>query len=168
MDQAVTGNLIIKNTAAVGTIKDAGTASGISVGGTANFVLTGAGAGYVYLTDANDTFGSLQLNTTGTGASTILENNNTVLAAGSIVSGPLTVTTYGTITNATTGGSIFQGTLTLNASGAITLVNPLLVDGVLTVNSVGVENLGGLSLLGNLNNQTVVFNAAGTYTKPAP
>lgn len=162
------GNLTVTNSAAVGTIKDAGTASGINVGGTADFVLTGAGAGYVYLTDANDTFGALQLNTTGTGTSTILVNGNTVLGAGSIVGGPLIVTAYGTITNSASGGSIFQSTLTLNALTGITLVHPLLVDGVLTVNSIGVENLGGLSLFSDLNNQTVVFNAAGTYTKPAP
>src|SRR5208283_1362229 len=54
---AVTGNLTVTNSAANGIIKDAGTAYGITVGGTADFILNGAGIGYVQLTDANDTFG---------------------------------------------------------------------------------------------------------------
>lgn len=162
----VGGNLTITNTNANGTIKDEGSNSGINVTGEASFDEKSSGTGFVSLTDANDTFGSLQM-TTGTGSSTVLENNNTVLAAGNSVNGALTVTTYGTITNSTNGGSVFANTVTLNSTAGITLTPPILIEGQLTVNSGTAEtNLGALSKASNLNGIAPKNLGTGTYVAP--
>jgi hypothetical protein len=165
----VTGNLTVTETGNGGSMKDSGSLSTITVGGTFAALETGTGASSVVFSGINSTFGAVQLKA-GSGTSSLLDNGPLVLVQGSIVGGPLTLTSATNITTSGPGGSTFGSTVNLVASGSIVISSPVYITGVLTVDAIaGPTNLSFLSTVANLNNQTVV-NAgnASNYTKPSP
>jgi uncharacterized protein DUF5649 len=168
----VTGNLTVTNPTSGAYIKDAGSSSTITVGGTFAALGKTSGAGYVLFVGAASTFGAveIQAGTGGAITSSLLDNGPLALAPGSSVAGPLALTSAGNITTIGTGGSTFNGTLQLVASGSIVISNPLYITGVLTTDAIaGPTNLSFLSKVANLNNQTPV-NLGNTtnYVGPSP
>ncbi len=162
------GNLSIKNTLGTGEIKDS--PGNLTVTGTVLFDTTTAAASKVNIGSSTANFGAI---TFRSGAVTIVENADLNLAAGSVATGAVSLTSSGNITSSGNGGATFQNKLDLNASGGITITNPIFVNGVggvapgLTFRALGVVNLGALSLAGNLNGIAPVNLGASSYTPPA-
>lgn len=167
----VAGNLTVTNNQVGGYIKDAGSSSTITVGGTFAALGKTTGAGFVQFVGAASTFGAVEVQA-GTSASSLLDNGPLAMAPGSAIGagGSLTLTSAGNITTIGTGGSTFGGNLELVASGSIVVSNPLFVTGVLTVDAIsGPTNLSFLSLVANLNSHAPVnLGNASNYTGPSP
>jgi len=145
------GNLSIKNTQGTGEIKDSpGT---LTVAGTVLFDTTTNTNSKVNIGSSTANFGAI---TFRSGAVTIVENADLNLAAGSVATKAVSLTSSGNITSSGNGGATFQDKLDLNASGGITITNQIFVNGAagvapgLTFRALGVVNLGALSLAGNL------------------
>lgn len=163
------GNLSIKNTLGTGEIKDSpGT---LTVAGTVLFDTTTNTLSKVTIGSSTANFGAI---TFRSGVVTIVENADLNLAAGSVATKAVSLTSSGNITSSGNGGATFQDKLDLNASGGITITNPIFVNGAagvapgLTFRALGVVNLGALSLAGNLNSIAPINLGASSYTPPAP
>lgn len=161
------GNLSIKNTLGTGEIKDS---PGIlKVAGTVLFDTTTNAASKVNIGSSTASFGAI---TFRSGAVTIVENADLNLAAGSVATGAVSLTSSGNITSSGNGGATFQNKLDLNASGGITIINPIFVNGAggvapgLTFRALGAVDLFALSLAGNLNGIKPVNLGASSYREP--
>jgi hypothetical protein len=163
------GSLSLKNSAGGGTIKDSPGA--ITVSGNVLFdtFTSGASTGTVNIGTSTASLGAIQFRS---GTVTIVENATLNLAAGSVASGPVSLTSSGNIVTSGAGGGTFQNTLSLNASGTITITNPIFVNGAagsgLTFRSLSAVDLSALSLAGNLNSIAPTNLGASSYKAPSP
>jgi hypothetical protein len=166
---SVGGNLTVKETGANGTIKDSGALSTVTVGGTFAILAPTAGTGFITFVGDASTFGSVEVQA-GSGTSSLLDNTNLVLVPGTVVNGPITLTSSGNITTSGVGGSNYNATLELVANGSIVISNPTYIIGTLSTDAIaGPTNLSFLSKLSNLNSITPVnLGNASNYTGPSP
>ena len=165
------GSLILKNSSIGGTIKDSpGT---LTVSGNVLFDTSTAGAmtGTVTIGSSTAALGAIQFRS---GTVTIVENDTLNLNAGSVASGAVSLTSSNNIVTSGSGGGTFQNKLDLNASGAITITNPIFVNGAsstgpgLTFRALGAVDLSSLSLAGNLNSIAPTNLGASSYKAPSP
>lgn len=166
-NSTIGGSLILKNTNGAGTIKDSpGT---LTVSGNVLFDTTTNVASSVSIGSSTASLGAIQFRS---GTVTIVENATLNLAAGSVASGPVSLTSSGNIVTSGSGGGTFQNTLALNASGSITITNPIFVNGAggsgLTFRALGAVDLSALSLAGNLNSIAPTNLGASSYKAPSP
>lgn len=163
----VGGALTLKNTQGTGTIKDSpGT---LTVSGNVLFDTTTNAGSSVSIGSSTASLGGIQFRS---GTVTIVENASLNLLAGSVASGPVSLTSSGNIVTSGSGGGTFQSTLQLNASGSITITNPIFVNGAsgsgLTFRALGAVDLSALSLAGNLNSINPTNLGASSYKAPSP
>jgi filamentous hemagglutinin family protein len=161
------GTLVLKNTLGTGEIRDL---PGIlTVSGAVLFDTTTNVASKINIGSSTASLGAIQFRS---GTVTIVENSTLNLAAGSVASGPVTLTSSGNIVTSGSGGGTFQSTLFLNASGNITITNPIFVNGAggsgLTFRALGAVDLSALSLAGNLNSIAPTALQYSTYKPPSP
>ena len=102
------------------------------------------------------------------GTVTVVENATLNLAAGSVASGAVNLTSSSNIITSGSGGGTFQSSLTLNAGGSITITNPIFVNSGLTFRALGAVDLSALSLAGNLNSLAPTNLGASSYKAPSP
>lgn len=158
----VGGSLTIVNTAANIT-QDA---NPIMVSGDTTFNAGAAGSSIIL--GSSNQFGPLKF-LVGTGGASINEFSTMNLKAGTIATGPVTLTTSGSFVTSGAGNSNFLSTAGAVGTGlqiiAIGTITPgagsLIVLNGLTVNSPSTKNLSALSLSGNLNNKTPVYLGSG-------
>jgi len=163
----VTGALVIRNTNGAGTISD-GSVGGLTVSGS---VLLDSGSGNILINGSGNAFGAVQFRAN---AVTIVQNTSFNLAAGSVASGNVTISTNGDFLTSGAGTSTFAGaggvvtpSLYITAGGKITITNPIFVNNVLQFRALGAVDLSALSLIGNLNGVTPVNLGAASYKAPA-
>ena len=161
------GTLTVKNTQGSGKIQDS--PGNLTVNGNVLFDTTTNAASSVSIGSSNATLGAIQFRS---GAVTIVENATLNIAAGSVASGAVSLTSSGNIVTSGSGGGTFQSTLALNASGTITITNPIFVNGAggsgLTFRSLSAVDLSALSLAGNLNSIAPTNLGASSYKAPSP
>ncbi|MGD1031917.1 MAG: filamentous hemagglutinin N-terminal domain-containing protein [Opitutaceae bacterium] len=165
----VGGNLTATETGANGTITDSGALSTVTVGGTFAILAPKAGTGSITFVGDASTFGSVEVQA-GSGTSSLLDNANLVLVPGTVVNGPITLTSSGNITTSGVGGSNYNSTLELVANGSIVITNPTYITGGLSVDAIaGPTNLSFLSILSNLNGiKPTNLGNASNYTGASP
>jgi len=161
------GSLTLKNTLGTGQIKD--TPGTLTVNGAVLLDTTTNAASSISIGSSTASLGAIQFRS---GTVTIVENATLNLAAGSVASGPVSLTSSGNIVTSGSGGGTFQNTLSLNASGNITITNPIFVNGFggsgLTFRALGAVDLSALSLAGNLNSIAPTNLGAASYKAPSP
>ena len=158
----VTGNADI-TTATAPNILAISSAGKVVIAGTVVFNSTNAD---ISLTDNQSTFGQVRFFGRNV---TVTENASIRIQGGSFASGNVVFNSFGDIfNNANESGSFIQGTLFLGASGNVTLVPGIAVQGVVTLNASGTKDLSKMSLSGNLNNLAPVNFGTGAYLPPAP
>jgi len=156
----VGGSLTVRNLSNA-AIKD-NNAGNITVTGG---VLLDAGTGDITLTGANIQLGAVQFR----GANVSISEATTFnLAAGSIASGNVSLSSLQNIITSGAGTSIFTGAngLTLAAAGNITITNPIFVSKGLTFRATGAVDLSALSKANNLNGNDPTNLGAASYKGP--
>jgi hypothetical protein len=104
----ITGALVIRNTNGAGTISD-GSVGGLTVSGS---VLLDSGSGNILINGSGNSFGTVQFRAN---AVTIVQNTSFNLAAGSVASGNVTISTNGDFLTSGAGTSTLAG-----AGGVVT------------------------------------------------
>jgi len=162
----ITGALVIRNTNGAGTISD-GSVGGLTVSGS---VLLDSGSGNILINGSGNSFGTVQFRAN---AVTIVQNTSFNLAAGSVASGNVTISTNGDFLTSGAGTSTLAGaggvvtpSLYITAGGKITITNPIFVNNVLQFRALGAVDLSALSLIGNLNGVNPVNLGAASYKAP--
>ena len=120
----------------------------------------------ISLTDNQSSFGQVRFFGRNV---TITENAAIRIQGGSFASGNVVFNAFGDIfNNPNESGSFIQGTLFLGASGNVTLVPGIAVQGVVTLNATGTKDLSKITLSGNLNSLTPINFGTGAYLPPSP
>jgi hypothetical protein len=165
----VAGTLSVKNSLLAGTGEIRDLPGTVTVSGNVLFETGSNASSRINLGTSNLSLGAIQFRS---GTVTIVENATLNLAAGSVATGAVSLTSSGNIVTSGSGGGTFQNTLALNASGSITITNPIFVSGSgssgLTFRALGAVDLSALSLAGNLNGIAPTNLGASSYKAPSP